>query len=87
MSYGSRMSQTITKGKHMRHTIKTEILQAVLNYLASKPYNEVQALVTAIQSDAKVDALAKAEADAKAAAEAEVKAETEALIDNTQQAV
>lgn len=65
----------------MRHTIKTEILQSVLNYLASKPYNEVQALVSAIQTDAKVDALAKAEAEAQAAAEAE------ALVDSTQQAI
>lgn len=45
----------------MRHTIKTQILQAVLNYLATKPYNEVQALVTAIQSDAAVDPLSKVE--------------------------
>lgn len=50
----------------MRHTIKTEILQAVLNYLALKPYSEVQNLVTAIQSDAKVDPLSKTEIETNA---------------------
>lgn len=35
-----------------RHVIKTQILQEVLNYLGSKPYQEVANLVTAIQGDA-----------------------------------
>jgi hypothetical protein len=63
----------------MRHTIKTEILQTVLNYLATKPYNEVQALVTAIQSDARVDALAQAQAKA----EAETRAEESILVNDS----
>jgi hypothetical protein len=41
-----------------RHVIKTQILQEVLNYLGTKPYQEVAALVTAIQSDAVLDAAA-----------------------------
>jgi hypothetical protein len=65
----------------MRHTIKTEILQTVLNYLATKPYNEVQALVTAIQSDARVDVLAQAQAKA----EAETRAEESILVNDSVQ--
>lgn len=60
-----RMSQNNKEGTTMRHTIKTEILQTVINYLATKPYNEVQALVAAIKSDARVEALAQAEAQAE----------------------
>lgn len=38
----------------MRHSIKSEILQTVLNYLASRPYAEVAKLVADIQGDVKV---------------------------------
>jgi len=37
----------------MRHTIKTDILQKVLNYLSSKPFTEVSALINEVMSDAK----------------------------------
>lgn len=36
----------------MRHSVKTEILQNVLNYLANRPYQEVAAFITALQGDA-----------------------------------
>ena len=36
----------------MRHSIKTEILQKALNYLASRPFNEVNSLINEITSDA-----------------------------------
>jgi hypothetical protein len=36
----------------MRHSIKTDILQNVLNYLANRPYAEVASLILAIQGDA-----------------------------------
>ena len=35
-----------------RHSLNTETLQTLLNYLATKPYAEVANLVTAIQTDA-----------------------------------
>lgn len=37
----------------MRHSIKTEVLQKVLNYLASRPFSEVNSLISEITSDAK----------------------------------
>lgn len=37
----------------MKHSIKTEILQKVLNYLSSRPFSEVNTLITEITSDAK----------------------------------
>lgn len=36
----------------MRHSVKTEILQSVLNYLANRPYHEVASIITSIQGDA-----------------------------------
>lgn len=36
----------------MRHSVKTEILQSVLNYLANRPYQEVASFITALQGDA-----------------------------------
>jgi hypothetical protein len=38
----------------MRHSVKTEILQSVLNYLANRPYHEVASIITSIQGDATV---------------------------------
>jgi hypothetical protein len=38
----------------MRHSLKTEVLQQVLNYLANQPYAQVAKLVTDIQADAKL---------------------------------
>jgi len=39
----------------MDYKIKEEVLQAVLNYLATKPYSEVFQLVTALQSSEKIE--------------------------------
>lgn len=36
----------------MRHSVKTEILQNVLNYLANRPYHEVATIITSLQGDA-----------------------------------
>lgn len=36
----------------MRHSIETKILQNVLNYLATRPYQEVAELVLSVQKDA-----------------------------------
>ena len=36
----------------MRHSVKTEILQNVLNYLANRPYQEVASFISALQGDA-----------------------------------
>jgi hypothetical protein len=36
----------------MRHSVSTKILQDVINYMASRPYTEVAALIEAIQKDA-----------------------------------
>lgn len=38
----------------MRHSVSTEILQNVLNYLADQPYKFVNQLVTQLQNDAKL---------------------------------
>lgn len=37
----------------MKHSVSTNILQDVLNYLANRPYTEVAGLIKAIQDDAK----------------------------------
>lgn len=36
----------------MRHSIKTDLLQKVLNYLTSKPFNEVNTMINEIVADA-----------------------------------
>lgn len=38
----------------MRHSIKTDLLQKVLNYLTSKPFNEVNTMINEIVADAVV---------------------------------
>ena len=38
----------------MRHSIDTKLLQDILNYLASKPFNEVSGVIKAVQDDVKV---------------------------------
>lgn len=37
------------------HTIKTELLQSILNYLAQRPYGEVFQLINAIRESVVVD--------------------------------
>lgn len=38
----------------MRHTVSTELLQEIINYLANRPYAEVAALISSLQEDAHV---------------------------------
>ena len=38
----------------MRFTIDKTLLEQMLNYLATKPYNEVVQMITSIQQDIKV---------------------------------
>jgi len=37
----------------MKHILPTDTINKVLNFLATKPYSEVSALITEIQSSAK----------------------------------
>lgn len=36
----------------MRHSVNTELLQNALNYMSTKPYSEVNSLITKILADA-----------------------------------
>lgn len=47
----------------MRHSVETKLLQEVLNYLGSKPFNEVSSLITKIQTDAQPIEESKVEAE------------------------
>ena len=38
----------------MRHSVNTKVLQDILNYLANRPYAEVSAIITALQTDAAI---------------------------------
>lgn len=38
----------------MRVSIDKEILEKIVNYIATKPYNEVQALIAMVQGDVKI---------------------------------
>jgi hypothetical protein len=40
--------------EHMRFTIDKTLLEQMINYLVTKPYNEVAQLIAAIQQDIKV---------------------------------
>ena len=37
----------------MKHSVSTNVLQEILNYLASRPYTEVVVLIKTLQEDAK----------------------------------
>lgn len=37
----------------MRFSIDKTVLEDILNYMVTKPYNEVQAIITSIQNDIK----------------------------------
>lgn len=37
----------------MRFSIEQKLLKNIINYLATKPYNEVQTLIASIQQDIK----------------------------------
>lgn len=38
----------------MRVSIDKEILEKIVNYIVTKPYNEVQALIAMVQGDVKI---------------------------------
>lgn len=37
----------------MRFSIDKQLLEDIVNYMVTKPYNEVQAIITSIQNDIK----------------------------------
>ena len=48
----------------MRHSVNTKVLQDILNYLANRPYSEVDTIIKALQDDATIiDTASQTEAE------------------------